>query len=453
MRSCAAFPGGHCSDGTICDGALRLIAAPESDEALLERFQRAAFDYFIEFCNPANGLIADTSRAGAPASIAVVGFALSCYPVAVERGWMARAAAATRTLVTLRFFLMSEQSEAADATGYKGFYYHFLDMKSGRRVWQSEVSLIDSTLLLAGVLAASVYFSADAHIEREIRELAAALYQRVDWQWAQGGGATVRQGWKPESGFYHYGWEGYSEASILYVLGLASPTHPLSPESYGAWTATYQWENIYDCEFLYAGPLFIHQFSHAWIDFGGIRDEFMREKDSDYFQNSRSASYVQREFAQRNPHDFKGYGAKCWGISANDGPGFKTLTVDDIERRFFGYAARGIPFGPDDGTLAPGAALASLPFAPEIVLPTLRALCERYPHMTRESRLPGGFNPTLPGDGPQGWVSEGYFGLDQGVIVMMIENHRSRLIWQLMRRCPYIVAGLRLAGFTGGWLE
>jgi hypothetical protein len=179
----------------------------------------------------------------------------------------------------------------------------------------------------------------------------------------------------------------------------------------------------------------------------------MREKASDYFLNSRRASYAQREFAQRNPHDFKGYGAECWGISANDGPGFKTLTVDNIERRFFGYVARGIPFGPDDGTLAPCAALASLPFAPQIVLPLLRALCGRYPRMTQESRLPGGFNPTLPGDGPQGWVSEGYFGLDQGVIVMMIENHRSRLIWQLMRRCPYIVAGLRRAGFTGGWLE
>jgi hypothetical protein len=429
-----------------------LNGATESDEALLERFQCAAFDYFLKHCNPSNGLVADTSRAGAPASIAVVGFALSCYPVGVERGWMARADAAERTLVTLRFFWSSEQSEAGDATGYKGFYYHFLDMQSGRRVWQSELSLIDSTFLLAGVLTASVYFSADTSVEGEIRELAAALYRRVDWQWAQGGGATVRQGWKPDSGFFHYGWEGYSEATILYVLGLASPTHPLSPASYGAWTATYQWENIYDCEFLYAGPLFIHQFSHAWIDFEGIQDQFMREKGSDYFQNSCRATYVQREFAQRNPHDFKAYAADCWGISANEGPRFKTLTVDNVERRFFGYAARGIPYGPDDGTLAPCAALASLPFAPQIVLPALRALCERYPQITQASRLPDGFNSTLPGDGPQGWVSEGYFGLDQGVIVLMIENYRSRLIWQLMRRCPSIVVGLRRAGFAGGWL-
>jgi hypothetical protein len=424
----------------------------ESDEALLARFQRAAFEYFLECANSGNGLIADTSRAGAPASIAVVGFALSCYPVAVERGWITRAQAVARTLVTLRFFWSSEQSEADDATGYKGFYYHFLDMQSGRRAWQSELSLIDSTLLLAGVLAAGVYFSASTDAEGEIRELAEALYRRVDWQWAQGGATTVRQAWKARSGFFHYGWEGYSEATILYVLALASPTYPISSASYAAWTATYQWENIYDVEFLYAGPLFIHQFSHVWIDFGGIQDEFMREKRSDYFQNSRRATYVQREFAERNPHGFRGYGSDCWGLSANDGPGFKTVNVGSTDRRFFGYAARGVPYGPDDGTIAPGAAVASLPFAPQIVLPLLRALCDRYPHMTQASRLPSGFNPTLPGDGPEGWVSPGYFGLDQGAIVLMIENYRSQLMWQLMRRCRYIATGLRCAGFTGGWL-
>ena len=199
----------------------------QSDEELLDRFQRAAFGYFLEQFNPENGLVADTSRAGAPASIAVVGFALSCYPVGVERGWMTRADAAARTLVTLRFFWNSPQSEQPDATGYKGFYYHFLDMKTGKRVWQSELSLIDTTLLLAGVLTASVYFSEDTPSENEIRERADAIYRRIDWQWARGGEATARQGWKPESGFLHYGWDGYNEAIILYVLGLASPTHPL----------------------------------------------------------------------------------------------------------------------------------------------------------------------------------------------------------------------------------
>jgi hypothetical protein len=432
-----------------------MVAEPptQSDEALLDRFQRAAFGYFLEQVNPENGLVADRSRAGAPASIAVVGFALSCYPVGVERGWMAREDAAARALVTLRFFWNSRQSEQPDATGYKGFYYHFLDMKSGRRVWRSELSLIDTTLFLAGVLTASVYFSEDTPSENEIREHADAIYRRIDWQWARGGAATARQGWKPESGFLHYGWEGYNEATILYVLGLASPSHPLPEASFQAWTETYQWENIYDYEFLYAGPLFLHQFSHAWIDFEGIRDRFMREKDSDYFENSRRAVHVQREYARRNPHGFEGYGKDCWGITANDGPGFKTLRIDGRGRRFLGYAARGVPYGPDDGTIGPCAALASLPFVPKLAVSALRHFCARYPEMIRDSRLPSGFNPTLPGSGQSGWISEGYFGLDQGILVLMIENHRSGLIWKLMRRCPYIGSGLRRAGFTGGWLS
>ena len=425
----------------------------QSDDELLDRFQRAAFGYFLEQFNPENGLVADTSRAGSPASIAVVGFALSCYAVGVERGWMTRADAVARTLVILRFFWDCSQNGQADATGYKGFYYHFLDMKTGKRVWQSEVSLIDTTLLLAGVLTASVYFNEDTPSENEIRERADAIYRRVDWQWAHGGGTTVRQGWKPEGGFLHYSWGGYDEAIILYVLGLASPTHPLSESSYIKWTATYQWENIYDYEFLYAGPLFIHHFSQAWIDFAGIRDRFMREKKSDYFENSRRATYVQREYARRNPFGFEGYGKDCWGITANRGPGFQTLKIDGRERRFLGYAARGVPYGPDDGTIDPCAVLASLPFAPELSLSALHHFCVRYPEMIRDSRLPSGFNPTLPGDRPSGWVSEGYFGLDQGIIVLMIENYRSRLIWNLMRRCPYTGNGLRRAGFTGGWLS
>src|ERR1700722_3025365 len=183
----------------------------QSDEEVLDRFQRAAFNYFLEQFNPENGLVADTSRVGAPSSIAVVGFALSCYPVGVERGWITRADAAARALLTLRFFWNSPQSNRRDATGYKGFYYHFLDMKTGARVWQSELSLIDSTLLLAGVLTASAYFGDHTPVEAEIRECADVLYRRMDWLWALGGAATVRQGWKPESGFLHYGWEGYSE--------------------------------------------------------------------------------------------------------------------------------------------------------------------------------------------------------------------------------------------------
>ena len=423
-----------------------------SDDDLLDSLERAAFDYFLSQYNPANGLVADRSVTGSPCSIAVVGFALSSYPVAVERRWTTRDDAVERTLATLRFFSNSPQSEAPDATGYKGFYYHFLDMQSGRRIWHSELSLIDNALLLAGILTAGAYFTDNTQSETEIRQLADALYRRVDWRWAQNGKATLSQGWKPECGFLHYGWEGYSEASILYVLAIASPTHPIPANSYSAWTTTYQWENLYGYDFLYAGPLFIHQFSHAWIDFRGIRDRFMREKRCDYFENSRRATLVQREYAQRNPNEFAGYDEHCWGLTACDGPSDELPDVTGEPRRLFGYAARGVPYGPDDGTLAGWAPLASLPFTPDIALDAMRNMYLRYPEMRSDSRYASGFNPSLAGADRGAWVSPGHFGLDQGIVLLMIENHRTGLIWRLMRDCPYIRAGLRHAGFRGGWL-
>ena len=314
------------------------------------------------------------------------------------------------------------------------------------------LSLVDTAFLLAGVLTAGVYFDENIQTETEIRKLADTFYHRMDWNWAQNGTSSVSQGWKPECGFLHYGWEGYDEASILYVLGLASPTYPLSHGSFERWTSTYQWENIYGHDVLYSGPLFTHEYSHAWIDFRGIQDSFMREKNCDYFENTRRAIYIQREYAMRNPHEFKGYGENCWGFTASDGPGPKVLRLNGRDRRFLGYAARGVPFGPDDGTIAPSAALASLPFTPEIALCAIRHLCKCYPGITRGYRMPSGFNPTLPGINPEGWISEGYFGLDQGMTVLMIENYRSQLVWKLMKRCPYIRKGLRSAGFKRGWL-
>ncbi|MBB6188023.1 glucoamylase family protein [Rhodanobacter sp. MP7CTX1] len=423
-----------------------------TDEALLDRLQHAAFGYFLQTVNPVNGLVADTSRDNSPVSIAVVGFALSAYPVAVERGWMERTDAVQRTLAALRFFRDADHSGSPTATGYKGFYYHFLDIHSGVRVWQSELSMIDTALLIVGMLTAGMYFTADTPDETELRELADFLYMRVDWKWAQGGGHTIKQGWKPESGFLHYGWEGYSEAIVLYVLAMGSPTHPISGDCYAAWTATYQWENLYNYDYLYAGPLFIHQFSHAWIDLRGIRDSFMREKRSDYFENSRNAVAIQRRYTELNPYQFVGYGENCWGLSACDGPTGEQPDLFNEKRRLFGYAARGVPYGPDDGTLSPPAVLASLPFAPEPVLLAIRNMLTRYPQMLTDDRLAGAFNPSI-GFGPEEpWVSEGHYGLDQGVVLMMIENHRSQFIWELMRGCRYITDGLRIAGFEGGWL-
>jgi len=250
----------------------------------------------------------------------VVGFALSAYPIAVERGWMTRADAVQRSLATLRFFRDSDQSGSPEATGYKGFYYHFLDMQTGIRMWRSELSMIDTAMLIAGALTAASYFNAETKEEIELRGIVDALYRRIDWSWTLDGKATIRLGWKPECGFLNYGWDGYNEAIVLYVLALGSPTHPIAGDSFEAWTGTYQWENLYGYDFLYAGPLFIHQFSHAWIDFRGIQDRFMREKRCDYFENSRRATEVQREYARRNPHGFAGYDENCWGVTACDGP-------------------------------------------------------------------------------------------------------------------------------------
>jgi hypothetical protein len=421
------------------------------DEAFLDRLQRGAFACLTEFTNTKNGLVADTSRDGSPCSIAVVGFALSCYPIAVERGWMSRADAVALTLTTLRFFSTSAQGEEPDATGMRGFYYHFLDMQTGKRVWQCELSLVDTSLLIAGILTVGSYFSGTGE-EAEIREISDALYRRVDWHWAQNGQETIAQGWKPECGFLHYGWEGYNEATIVYVLAAGSPTYPVSNTSFGAWTSTYQWENLLGIDVLYSGPLFTHLFSHAWIDYRDIRDQFMRDIDSDYFENSRHAIGIQREYAARNPREYVGYGRDLWGITAGDGPGSSEMRESKRDRRFFGYMSRGVPFGPDDGTLAPWGMLATVPFNADAALCGTRQLLKAYPQVLKDDRFSSGFNPTLEKRGAC-WLSDGWYGLDQGILVMMIENHRSGLVWQLTRACTAICDGLRGAGFQGGWLN
>ncbi len=431
--------------------------AKSLDDDTLHKLQRDTFDYFLKETNPLNGLVIDKTAPDWPSSIAATGLALACYPVSVERGFMSRKAAVERTLATLRFFWNSRQGPEPDATGYKGFYYHFLDMNTGRRVWQCELSTVDSAFLLAGALTAGLYFDAGTADESEIRALSDALYRRADWQWAQNQGSTMTHGWKPESGFLDYRWEGYDEAMLLYMLGLGSPTYPLPESSYAAWASTYRWEHSYGQEYLYAGPLFIHQLSHVWINFQGIQDSFMRDKGIDYFENSRRATYIQQKYAMENPLKFQDYGPCCWGITASEGPGPVTMKINGIERQFFDYLGRGVPYGPDDGTLAPWALVASLPFAPEIVLPALDH-CIHQAKMTKYNSygFKASFNPTHPGNpgNPYGWwVSPWHYGLNQGPIILMIENYRSGFLWRLMQRCPYLVTGLRRAGFENGWLS
>jgi hypothetical protein len=420
----------------------------------LTRLQRTTIQYYLHETNPDNGLVQDKTDLNAPSSIAAVGLGLATIPAVVERGVIIRKFAAKLARRRLRSLLDLPQGPGTDVAGYKGFFYHFLDIDTGRRVWNCELSTLDSAFLFAGALTCGTYFDADTEDEADVRRLADELYRRADWEWARDGGSTITHGWKPETGFLPHRYEGYDEGLLLYLLALGSPTHPLPPESYAAFCATYQWKEIYGRELLYSGPLFTHQLSHLWVDFRGIRDAFMRERGTDYFENSRQATFVQQEYAIRNPLEFEGYGEHCWGFTACDGPGWIKRTVNGVERQFYDYIARGAPYGPDDGTVAPWVVVASLPFAPEIVIPTVRHLATLHLGMTKPYGFKPSFNQTFAvEDSPTGWwVTPYHFGVDQGPIVLMIENYRSGLIWDIMRRCPYVVEGLRRAGFQGGWL-
>jgi len=423
--------------------------------ALLGELQQDSFNYFLTEANPENGLIRDKSAGdGWPASIAAVGMALTCYPIGVERGWLPRADAIARTLTTLRFLATSEQSESPTATGYKGFYYHFIDMETGARVRDCELSSIDTALLIAGVLVAVEYFTDDNPQEQEIRDLGDLLYRRVDWQWMRRRKRLLCHGWKPGKGFLRWHWEGYDEALILYVLALGSPTYPIERDSYDAWAASYEWKTVYDIEYLYAGPLFIHQMSHVWLDTRDIRDDVMRARNLDYFENSRRATLVQQRYAIENPLGFPEYGALHWGISASDGPGPGTRKIGGVQRKFYDYIARAVPYGPDDGTLAPWAVVASLPFAPEIVLPTIK----HYQSLDLHERRSYGYQPAFSTvfhqqrGGCAHWVSPYHFGVDKGPAIIMVDNFLNDFVWRLMRGNRFIRAGLQQAGFEGGWL-
>ncbi len=422
---------------------------------LLDSVLGDSFAYFLREVNPANGLVRDKTAPGWPASIAAVGMALTIYPIGVERGLMSRGHAKALTLAALRFFAESEQSTAPDATGYQGFYYHFLDMETGRRAWQCELSSIDTGLLLAGVLTAGEYFDGLDADEGAIRALSRQLYERANWQWIMADAKLICHGWKPESGFLQWHWEGYDEALILYLLALASPTFPIDRACYAAWTASYEWKSLYGIDYLYAGPLFIHQMSHLWVDFRGLQDDYMAARGCDYFENSRRATLVQQRYAIANPMGFAEYGEFCWGVTASDGPGQLVHKTHGVERHFFDYVARGAPYGPDDGTIAPWAAAACLPFAPEIVLPTIAAFQQRRLREANPYGFKASFNPSFQsaGTGKAGWVSPYHFGINEGATVIMIANHQQDFPWRLGRHHPILRRGLQQAGFKGGWLD
>lgn len=382
----------------------------------LEEVQKAAWHYLWEKANPQNGLVADQTGANSPASIAVTGMALSALPIAVENGWITRPQGAARALATLRFF-------AHDAQQQHGFFFHFLDMESGQRVWNCELSSIDSAILFLGVLLCGAFFDSVSAAEREIRELSEQISARADWNWFRNGDAAVSIAWKPERGFSKHHWRGYNEALLLYFLGLGSPTHALPEASYIAWLKHYHWRTIYGIPTIYCGPMFVHLFNHLWFDLRDFQDAWTRQHNFNYWDNTISAIQIQSEWAKRRGHP------QQWGVSACDGPNL---------RKNGGYHARSVPFGHFDEVYSPPVCLASHPFAPEVVTPAWGFWNQEHSEMVGKWGVRGAIHTT------SGWMSE-YFGLDQGLLVLTAPRE-SNLLHELARAIPVMRRGLERAG-------
>lgn len=430
---------------------------PKSWDRFLDTLQERTIRWFLTVAPPANGLIPDRWPSSSPSSIAAVGFGLSTYPIAAERKIITRQEALERVLATLRFLHKIPQADKkSNVGGYKGFFYHFLNMMTGLREWECELSTVDTALLLLGVLFCQSYFDRNTPGEAEVRALADALYRRVDWQWSMGNTRGITMGWTPEHGFHRLTWDGYTEGMLVYILALGSPTYPVPPSAYDHWLSTYTWAKHCGHEYVQFAPLFGHQYTQCWVDMRGIADAYMRGRGIDYFENSRRATLAQREYVQGNPGRFRDYSSAVWGLSACDGPGDTSFTVDGVRRRFIGYGARGASstWTNDDGTLTPTAPGGSIPFAPEVCIPTLKAFSARYgPQLWTPFGFRDAFNPTFRTPStPQGWFDKDYLGIDQGPIVLMIENYRNGLVWTVMKRNSYVVTGLKRAGFAGGWL-
>jgi hypothetical protein len=440
---------------------------PASDAALLDDLAERTFRFFWETAHPRSGLTPDRWPTRSFASVAAMGFGLTAYAIGAERGFVSREAARDRTLAALRFVAgLPQGPEPRGRAGYRGFFYHFLDPETGLRFEKVELSTMDTALLLAGALSAAGYFDRDEPAEREIRETAEALYRRVEWPWAQERPPLLAMGWHPETGFIEADWRGYNEGMLVYLLALGSPTHPIAPEAWEAWARTYRLLGFQGQSYVAFAPLFGHHYTHVFVDFRGIRDAPMRRLGLDYFENSRRAALAQRAWAIANPRGWRGLGPGVWGITACDGPIDAELPYEGEKRRFFTYAGRGVgaDFVLDDGTIAPTGAAASLPFVPAEATAAVRALREGYgEHLYSTYGFRDALNPSfrfadvtlrhgrvVPG---VGWFDTDHLGIDQGPILAMLENHRSGLVWRVLRGNPHLVRGLERAGFSGGWLE
>jgi hypothetical protein len=414
--------------------ALPRAASAQTTDALLDTLQHTGVMYFWNEANPTNGLIKDRSTPGSFCSIAANGFGFSAIIIGVERGWIDKAQARSRTLTTLQTYWNGPQSNAASGTiGYKGFYYHFLDMNTATRYGADvELSTIDTALLFAGILDAKHYWTTSDPQDVQIRALADSITWRADWNFMRNFNPGVYMGWKPGTQFGGYGpWVGYNEAMILYILALGSPTHAVAPNAWTKWTSNYNYGLQYGYEFLICPPLFTHQYSHCWVDFRGIWDLYMQGKNSNYFENSVRATLAQRQYCIANPGGFLAYSDSLWGLTAGDDPDF-------------GYIARGAPPAQNDnGTISPTAGISSIPFTPNESLQLIRNLWNNWRATTwGPYGYKDGFRPA------DGWVATDYLGIDQGPIVLMIENYRTGRVWNRMMQDDQIQTGLTRAGFT-----
>ncbi len=408
------------SGGTTRPGQATQPVFSAADDQLLDDMERLSSCFFWEQANADNGLVKDrcnardaTSDKNTVASIAATGFGLTALCIAVQRQYLSVADVRARVLTTLRF--LSDQ-----LPNHRGFFYHWADINTGERVWDSEVSSVDTALLLCGVLTCREYFH-----DREITRLANSINNRIDWTWLSEDTSLLPHGWLPEVGFLPYRWDYYSELMMMYLLALGSPTHPLPADTWDAWKRVrFDYEGM-----RYIGsfaPLFVHQYSQAWFDFRGKSDGY-----ADYFYNSITATRVHRQFCLELGKQFPDYSPDLWGITASD------------SQR--GYVVWGGPpmMGPIDGTVVPSAAAGSLPFLPAESMRVLRTIRNKYPAAWTNYGFVDAFNPLT------GWYDTDLVGIDTGISMLMAENARSAFVWNTFMRSPEAKRGMARAGFHG----
>lgn len=390
---------------------------PEEQNRLLDEIERAGCLYFWEQSNSQTGLVRDrftvygTDRGGV-SSIAATGFGLTALCIAESRGYLSHPQARDRVLTTLRFLWKK-------LPNHRGFFYHFADMNTGARQWDSEVSSVDTAILLCGVLTCRHFFHHD-----EITNLSHEIFNRVDWTWLSEDTSLLPHGWMPEVGFLPYWWDGYSELMMMYLLGMGSSSHPLAAEAWNAWKRlTFEYDGL-----RYIGafaPLFVHQYSQAWFDF-----RYKRDRYADYFENSVVATEVHRRFCLELAKEFPDYSENLWGITASDSR--------------YGYVGWGGPpaVGPIDGTVVPCATGGSLPFLPQECLRVLSSMKNRYSDAAwSRYGFVDSFNPLKK------WYDTDVIGIDVGITIVMAENARTGLIWEIFMKSEEARRGMMRAGF------